>query len=188
MFDNLKADIRRYTVLSKRPGWYCLLATFGLWAMAEYRYSHWVDRKLSNRVLRKMLKAFGFVWKRIILVATGICIDHKAEIGKGLFIAHFGCIFIAGGVKMGEKCNISQGVTIGWGGRGPNKGCPTLGERVYVGAGAKIIGKITIGSNVAVGANAVVTKDVPTNAVVVGIPAKIINYKGSSDFIDWHND
>jgi serine O-acetyltransferase len=84
---------------------------------------------------------------------------------------------------MGEYCNLSQGVTIGVGGRGENSGCPKLGDRVFIGPGAKILGSISIGNDVAIGANAVVTKDLPDNAVAVGVPAKIISYKGSKDFI-----
>lgn len=188
MFNNLNADIQRYVKLGHRPWWYFLLTNYGVWAITEYRYSRWVDRNIHLPIVRQILKTIGFFWKNAVYMTTGIGIDHNAEIGKGFFIAHFGCIFIAGGVKMGPMCNVGQGVTLGWGGRGDNKGCPTLGERVYVGAGAKIIGKVTVGNNVAVGANAVVTKDVPDNAVVGGVPAKVISYAGSADFIDWQDD
>ena len=188
MFSNLKADLERYTRLSNKPWWYHLLLTPGVWATAQYRYCRWVHNSVHIPVLRQALKAFGFVWMKLVHLNTGICIDRAAEIGKGLFIGHFGCIFVAGKVKMGEMCNLSQGVTVGWGGRKNTKGCPTLGDRVYIGAGAKVLGKITVGSNVAIGANAVVTKDVPDNAVVVGIPARVINYNGSKDFIDWEDD
>lgn len=79
---------------------------------------------------------------------------------------------------IGENCNIGQGVTIGIAGRGEKKGVPQIGNKVYIAPGAKIIGKIIIGNNVMIGANSVVTKDVPDNAVVAGVPAKIISYKG----------
>jgi serine O-acetyltransferase len=71
------------------------------------------------------------------------------------------------------------------GGRGENRGSPKLGDRVFVGPGACLFGSITIGNDVAIGANAVVTKDLPDNAVAVGVPAKIVSYKGSQDFIDY---
>ena len=74
-------------------------------------------------------------------------------------------------------------MVIGHAGRGGKQFVPIIGDRVYIGPGAKLFGKIRIGNDVAIGANAVVTKDVPDNAVVVGVPAKIISYKGSSDFI-----
>jgi serine O-acetyltransferase len=63
------------------------------------------------------------------------------------------------------------------------RGSPTIGDRVYVGSGARLIGRITIGNDVAIGANAVVTKNLPDNAVAVGVPAKIISYEGSKDFV-----
>ncbi len=61
---------------------------------------------------------------------------------------------------------------------------PVIGDNVYIGSGAKIIGSVNVGNNVAIGANAVLTKDVPDNAVVVGVPAKVISYKGSMGYID----
>ena len=107
----------------------------------------------------------------------------KAEIGPGFYIGHFGCIFVSTKARVGSMCNISPGCTIGVAGRGPDRGAPTVGDRVYIGNGAKILGKIRVGNDVAIGANAVVTKDVPDEAVVAGVPAKIISYRGSGDFI-----
>ncbi|TSK06246.1 MAG: hypothetical protein FPO08_13930 [Geobacter sp.] len=89
---------------------------------------------------------------------------------------------------MGECCNLSQGVTIGQAGRGAQQFVPVIGDRVYIGPGAKIFGKVSIGSDVAIGANAVVTKDLPDNAVAVGIPAKVINLGSSRDFINYHRE
>lgn len=84
---------------------------------------------------------------------------------------------------IGKNCNISHGVTIGQTNRGENKGCPLLGNNIYIGPGAKIIGGIRIGNNVAIGANCVVTKDIPDNSVVVGIPGKVISKEGSKGYI-----
>lgn len=91
---------------------------------------------------------------------------------------------ISAGADIGENCNISQGVTIGVVNRGPKAGAPSIGDRVYIGPGAKIIGNIKIGNDVAIGANAVVTKDIPDNAVAVGVPAKVISYEGSAGYIN----
>lgn len=87
-------------------------------------------------------------------------------------------------VSIGRNCNISQGVTLGQANRGKRKGAPIIGDNVYIGAGAKIIGKVKIGNNVAIGANCVVTKDIPDNAVVVGVPGKVISYEGSKYYIN----
>ena len=85
--------------------------------------------------------------------------------------------------KIGKNCNISQGVTIGQSNRGKRAGVPVIGDSVFIGPGAKIFGAITIGNNVAIGANAVVTSDVPDNAVVAGIPARILSLLGSAGYV-----
>jgi serine O-acetyltransferase len=117
-------------------------------------------------------------------IKYGISIPRTAQIGPGFYIGHFGGIVVHGDCRIGRDCNISQSVTLGVTNRGRRAGVPTIGDRVYVGPGAKIIGAVRIGSNVAVGANAVVTHDVPDNAVVAGVPAKIISYAGSVGYID----
>ena len=85
--------------------------------------------------------------------------------------------------RIGRNCNINHGVTIGttYGGKFP--GTPVIGDNVYLGPGSKVIGGITIGNNVAIGANAVVTAPVPDNAVAVGVPARVVSDKGSVDYI-----
>lgn len=183
MLDNFRADIDRYIVLKNNSWLYLILTQQGLWALAEYRFSYWVRTQVKIPLLWHILKTIGFIWHKLVEITTGIDIPNQVEIGKGLYIGHFGGIFINSDVKIGEYCNLSQGVTIGSGGRGENSGCPTIGDRVFIGPGAKIFGPITIGNDVAIGANAVVTKDLPDQAVAVGIPAKIISYKGSKDFI-----
>ena len=85
---------------------------------------------------------------------------------------------------IGKNCNISHGVTIGIMNRGSKAGVPIIGDNVYIGPGAKIMGNIKVGDNAAIGANAVVTKNVPDNAVVVGVPAKVISYDGSEGYIN----
>lgn len=85
---------------------------------------------------------------------------------------------------IGENCNLSQGVTIGKANRDQEGGFPILGDRVYVGPGAKIFGSVRIGDDAAIGANAVVTKDVPAMGVVGGVPARLISDKGSVGYIN----
>jgi serine O-acetyltransferase len=85
--------------------------------------------------------------------------------------------------QIGRDCNISQGVTLGQANRGPRKGVPVIGDRVYLGPGAKVVGAVRVGSGVAIGANCVVTKDLPEQAVAVGVPARIISFAGSEGYI-----
>ena len=85
---------------------------------------------------------------------------------------------------IGKNCNISQGVTLGKANRGKYIGYPSIGDNVYIGPGAKIVGAVRIGCNVAIGANCVVTKDILDNSVVVGIPGKVISDKGATSYIN----
>jgi len=116
-------------------------------------------------------------------IRFGIDIYPRTKIGKGFYIGHFGTIIVSSHAFIGDNCNISQGVTIGMASRGEKKGVPEIGDRVYIGPGAKLLGKISIGNNVAIGANAVVINDVPDNAVVVGVPAKVVSMAGAGDYV-----
>lgn len=184
MLEELRADIKRYVFSGTNLWFITFLTKQGLWIMTQYRFSRWVHYQVHFPVIRQILKIFCAIWQKLIEILTGCEFPNRAEIGKGLFMPHAVGITIHIDAKLGENCNLSQHVTIGVGGRGENRGTPQLGNRVYVGPGACIFGAITIGNNVAIGANAVVTKDLPDNAVAVGVPAKIISYKGSQDFID----
>ena len=114
----------------------------------------------------------------------GIIIPFITDIDKGFYIGHFGCIVVNEFAVIGKNVNISQGVTIGAINRGKNVGVPIIGDGVYIGPGAKIIGAIRIGNNVAIGANAVVTHNVPDNAVVAGVPARIISMNGAEGYVN----
>lgn len=103
----------------------------------------------------------------------GVSISIRANIGKSLYIAHNHGIVIGEGVNIGDDCTIYQDVTIGQNAGG----YPSIGNNVIIYAGAKIFGNITIGNNVIIGANAVVNKNIPDNAVIGGIPAKILKMK-----------
>ncbi|MBV9389139.1 MAG: serine acetyltransferase [Chroococcidiopsidaceae cyanobacterium CP_BM_ER_R8_30] len=183
MFNDFKADVERYAVMDNYPWLFLVLTKQGLWITAHYRFSRWVNNTVYVPVIREILKLFSGIWRKLVEISTCCEFPSKAEIGKGLYLPHASGIFINSDAKIGEYCNLSQDVTIGVGGRGEKRGCPKLGNRVFVGPGARIFGPIAIGNNVAIGANAVVTKDLPDNAVAVGVPAKIISYKGSEDFI-----
>lgn len=114
----------------------------------------------------------------------GIEISPRTEIGQGLQIYHFGGIVINGKAKIGKNLTITQGVTIGQSARGKTSGYPTIGNNVYIAPGAMVLGGIEVGNYVAIGANCVLTKTVPDNAVVVGIPGQIISHKGSKSYVE----
>lgn len=155
----------------------CLL-TPGVQAVVVFRFGQWVH--LQPKFLRMFMKPIYMVMNGIIQIMWGIEIQHSAKIGSGFYIGHFGGITISGGAIIGKCCNISQNVTIGVSGQGEKRGVPIIGDNVYIAPGARLFGKISIGNNVKIGANAVIYKDIPDNAVVVLDPGfKIISYKGN---------
>ncbi|MFN9111186.1 MAG: serine O-acetyltransferase [Bacteroidota bacterium] len=126
---------------------------------------------------------FFMVWLRHLTNKYGIDISYRTKIGKGLYIGHFGGIVVHGDAEIGENCNLSQGVTIGVLIRGKKAGVPKIGDRCFLGPGATILGGVTIGDDVLIGANAIVTFDVPSNSVVASPLASIISDKGSKEYI-----
>ena len=185
-------DLYRYFYPNNRvnyTGWIkktkIVVLTQGIWALIIFRVGAWCVWK-KNRLnvvwIKPMLICLTIIQK-IIEITTGICLPFTAQIGRGFYIGHFGGIIVGPEVRIGSYCNISQGVTIGQAGRGVKQGSPVIGDRVYMGPGAKIFGGITIGNDVAIGANAVVTCDLPDNAVAVGVPARVVNLNSSRDFV-----
>jgi len=174
MFENFKADVTRWrkTEGGFRKGDLYLLFEQGIWAVAVYRFGRWV-RTVDLPVVSLILKLLAFVLFKLMEIVTGISLPASAEIGKGFYAGHFGPMILHSRVKMGENCSIGPGVVIGTRGQG-NEGVPVIGNDVYIGVGAKVLGGITLGHHVRVGANAVVLKNVPDRATVAGIPAKVI--------------
>lgn len=183
--DYLKEDLKRY--LNREHGFFAkirkVLFTQGIWATIVYRAGAWCHERKVRVFWARIVLPFLTVAQKIVEMATGISIPFAARIGKGLYIGHFGGIILGHEAVLGEYCNLSQGVTIGQAGRGGKQLTPVIGDRVYIGPGAKLFGGIKVGNDVAIGANAVVTKDLPDNAVAVGIPARIVSYEGSRDFV-----
>lgn len=105
--------------------------------------------------------------------AYGFQIPVSTKIGGGLYIGHHGCIVINEGATLGRNCNITHNVTIGQTNRGPRRGSPVIGDSVWIGAGAVIVGGIEIGDHVLIAPNAWVNFDVPANSLVVGNPAVV---------------
>lgn len=152
-----------------------------------FRYMTYMRLASSYRNGKGLKKiAYYYLRFRVMMLQRryGIQISPSTSIGKGFYIGHFGTIVVSPLATIGDNVNISQGVTIGYANRGERKGAATIGNEVYIGPEAKIVGRVTIGNNVAIGANAVVTHDVPDNAVVGGVPARIISYDGAIGYIN----
>ena len=132
----------------------------GVHALIWYRVAHF---------FYKIHLRFIATWLSMLCrFFTGIEIHPGAKIGKNLFIDHGHGVVVGETAVIGDNCTIYQNATLGGTGKEHNKRHPTLLDNVVVGAGAKILGNITIGNNVKVGANSVVLKDVPDNCTVVG--------------------
>lgn len=183
MLAELHQDVERYTVLNKRSALKELATSPGLWLTIHHRFSRWVNLYLHVWVIRLIVKAFCSGLRVLFKVFLNCELPATADVGAGLFLPHPYNIVIHEAARIGRNCNLGHEVTIGWAGRGEKSGVPVLGDRVFIAPGAKVFGKITIGNDVAIGANAVVNKSLPNDAVAAGIPAKILSYDGSRDFV-----
>lgn len=180
----IRSDLARYRVTDKRSYLTVLFLCPGAVSGIIYRVGHalWTYEGPLTPVVW-LLKPFYMVVKRMNEMLNGISIEPRAVIGEGLYVNHGPSIRIAGKCVLGSNCNISHEVTLGPAIRERERGAPVLGDRVFVGPGAKLFGGITLGDDVAIGANAVVTKSVPDRGVAVGIPARVVSHQGSFEFI-----
>lgn len=154
---------------SQREG----LLGLGFWALLVYRFGN-ARFVVSNRWVRLPWTVVYLFLSKLVEIFCGITIGSTAKIGRRLQIEHHGCIVIHGAAQLGDDCLIRHDVTIGNGGKKDPLGAPKIGNAVEIGAGAKILGRIVIGDRVVIGANAVVVRDVPDGAVVVGIPGRVV--------------
>lgn len=143
-----------------------------IWAVTAFRAGQWI--RALPRPLRLVNYVWFIPWHKLVQLAAGIDIPSSVKAGAGLYIGHANGIIINGAAELGDDVNISQQVTIGVGGFGSNRGTPKIGNRVYIGPGAKIFGSITVGDESIIGANAVVNRSVPARSIVVGVPARVI--------------
>ncbi len=153
--------------------------SLGFWALQVYRLGH-LRYRFQSKLLRYPLAAVHIVLSKLAEIFCGVTIGVSAKIGRRLVIEHSGAIVIHGEAVLGDDCIIRQGVTIGNRYMDKPMEAPVIGNRVNIGAGAKILGAVNIGDDAEVGANAVVLKDVPAGAAAVGVPARIILRKTES--------
>lgn len=116
-------------------------------------------------------------------IRYGVHLDPFMESEGGLYLPHPFAIVINCGAVIGSNCNILQCVTVGVSNSGAHPGVPTIGNRVFIGPGAVILGGVSIGDGAAIGANAVVTRPVKAGAVVVGVPARCVSRDGSGSYM-----
>ena len=169
MFDNVRADLEHAReVNGLSPGAFSLWVKtplhLGSIAVLTYRLSAWA-RRVRVPVLRQAILVFATIERRFVELITGVQISPRAEIGPGLVVHTTHGVFISE-TRIGRNCVVQHGVAI-------THGVRSIGNDVYFGPGAKVIGRAAIGNNVRVVANSVVMTDVADNLTVIGVPARI---------------
>ncbi len=164
LFEALRQDYRAHGRDWTRPGFRAVAVhRFGVWRM-----------KIGNRYLRA---PFSIIYRsafRYCRNIYGIELPYSVQLGRAVIIEHQGGIVIHGATVIGDGCIIRQNCTLGVRSMDALSDAPILEEDVSVGAGAVILGRVTIGKGASIGANAVVLQDIPAGATAVGIPARVI--------------
>jgi serine O-acetyltransferase len=179
-----------------------------LWYADLYRYGPTGPRAAARALLNEPGYRYSFVlrlvayarsqpdpWHRVLAFAArlwlrrlrfrfGVDLPASTQVGSGLYMNHPSGIVVHSEAVIGRNCNLSQDVTLGEANRGRNAGFPTVGDGVYIGPGAKIVGAVHLGDDVAVGANCVVTRDVPAGSVVAGVPGRVISNEGARGYVN----
>jgi len=166
MFDQIRSDYRRHDSSLLNPAlWAVLNYRFGVWSF-NFRFAplRWLTSKIYG------LNMF------FILITSGIRLNREAKIGKDFHLIHSGNTSIHPLTVIGDRCGIQQDVTIGT--NMDRDGAPVIGDDVYIGSGAKILGTIKIGDGARIAANSLVITDVPPGATAIGVPARVMKYTG----------
>ena len=174
MFEQLQflvLDIKRWKPSSLKSVFY-LFFEQGIWGVAIYRLGRMLFL-IEIPLIKIILRFIAFLMHKFAEIVLGVSLKPGTAIGPGLYIGHTGSIIIHPQARIGKNLNIGTGVIIGEKGVG-HGGFPVIGDDVYIGVGAKVLGDIKIGNKVKIGANAVVLMDIPEGSTAVGVPAKII--------------
>jgi serine O-acetyltransferase len=168
---NKKGPLKRFrTILLTEP----------LWAIAMYRFGQYLYFEAPSAV-RALLRIPYEIAHKVLELIVDIHLYPDTQIGPGLYVAHYGGIWINPRAALGSNCTLAHGVTIG----APMAaaGAPILEDRVWIGSGAVISGPVRIGPGAVIGANSLVVSNLPENAVAIGVPARVLSYTGSAKLI-----
>jgi serine O-acetyltransferase len=153
-----------------------------------FRFTYYLRKVAFYSKGKKSFGIFPYLYYRTLFhhyrFKYGFDISPTTSIGPGFYLGHFGGVVISPHAILGSNINIAQGVTIGAASRGPRTGAPTLEDRVWVGANAIIVGKVTIGHDTLIAPGAYVNFDVPSMAVVLGNPGKVVSTSGSIGYVN----
>jgi serine O-acetyltransferase len=183
LWQTIRADLYRYGGAADGRAWLKeYLRTPG------FRYTFYLRKVAYYGARKRGLGLLPYLYNRLWLnhyrFRYGFEISPTTAIGPGFYLGHFGGVVISPSAVLGLNCNIAQGVTIGAASRGARKGAPVLGDRVWVGANAVIVGRVTIGEDALIGPGAYVNFDVPAMSIVIGNPGKIVSQSGSVGYIN----
>jgi serine O-acetyltransferase len=183
LWQTVRADLYRYL---GRTDLRAFISTYV--RQPGFRFTYYLRKVAFYNRRKRTWGIFGYIYNRIMLnhyrFRYGYDISPTTTIGPGLYLGHFGGIVISPYAILGSNINIAQGVTIGAESRGRRTGAPTLEDRVWVGAHAIIVGKVTIGTEALIAPGAFVNFDVPAKAVVLGNPGKVVSNAGSAGYIN----
>lgn len=173
-FREVREDIRNMVEKdpAARNGFEVLVCYPGIWALIMHRPAHWCYNHhflFIGRLISQLTRFF-----------TGIEIHPGAKIGRRCFIDHGMAVIIGETTEVGDDVTIYQGVTLGGTGKDTGKRHPTIGNRVVISSGAKVLGPFIVGDDVKIGAGSVVLKAVPSGCTVVGIPGTVVKRYGQS--------
>jgi len=177
----IEADLNRYGFKSEKD-----LSFFNKREFFGYRYTK-ILRKTAY--YKKHNKKIKYYFNRLLLekytIKYAYSIPYSVELGKGLFLGHLGNVVINYKAVIGDNVNLAQGVTIGLSNGGKNSGVPRIGNRVWIGANATVVGGIIIEDDVMIAPNTFVNFDVPTHSIVVGEKAKILyQYNATEKYVE----
>lgn len=183
VFEDVKRDLLRY---GPSGGAYRnALLSHGAWATVGYRFARFAVTAPIHPIFGWPLRFLAAVVQLVVRTLTNIDLSSASQVGPGLYMPHTGYVVVGAGVILGENVNLTPGVVLGHslGGEHSSTGVPRLGDRVYVGPGAKLIGRIDVGDDALIGTGAVVTSSLPPRAVAVGNPARVIAHTGSFEVV-----
>lgn len=171
MMRDFRQDLARYEAFGESSR--RIILNPAVWCIFWYRLGRAIYGGTSWRLLRLPLKALHVAGSVLVEALLQMRLNVRAKIGPGLLIAHCGGITLHPDVVIGSHCDLAHHVTMGTRGLG-SAGVPCLGNDVYVGTNAVLIGPIVVGDGARIGANSLVNRDVPANATVMGVPAEIV--------------
>lgn len=183
LWELIRADLYRYRAQTSMRAW------VGAYVGSPgFRFTFYLRKVAYYGQRRRGLGFLPYVYNRILLnhyrFRYGLEISPATRIGPGFYIGHFGGVVISPLAVIGANVNVAQGVTIGAASRGARRGAPTIEDRVWIGAHAIVVGKVTIGRDALIAPGAYVNFDVPEHALVLGNPGKIVSDKGSKGYVN----